>query len=285
MYESKRRDTMKEIEIDTRVKLNNGVEMPLFGLGTYGTQSGKEAQKAVLHALKAGYRLIDTATFYENEKDVGEALKKSDISREEVFITTKLWNSDHGYDTAIAACKESLKRLGLSCIDLYLIHWPVQGLRNETWNAFETLLEEGYCRAIGVSNYMIWHLEDLFESSSTVPAVNQVEFSPYLYQKDLLEFCRSHSIQLEGYSPLTKGLKLHDPNLVEIAAKYSKSPAQILIRWTLQREVVVIPKSVKRERIYENTNVFDFAISQEDMGALDSFHENLHMSWDPSTVL
>ena len=275
---------MKEIRIDTKVKLNNGVEMPIFGLGVYQARRGKETQEAVLSALEAGYRLIDTASMYENEEDVGEALRKSGIPREEVFITTKLWNSDHGYDKTLAAFERSRKKLGLSHVDLYLIHWPVEGLRNESWKAFETLLKEGKCRAIGVSNYMIWHLEELLNNSSTIPAGNQVEFSPYLYQEDLLEFCRAHGIQLEAYSPLTKGHKLNDPKLAKIASKYSKSPAQILIRWALQKEVVVIPKSSRKDRILENADVFDFTISPEDMKVLDSFNEDLRTSWDPSTA-
>ncbi|MGB3092044.1 MAG: aldo/keto reductase, partial [Candidatus Zixiibacteriota bacterium] len=176
------------------------------------------------------------------------------------------------------------RRLRLSYVDLYLIHWPVQDLRNETWRALETLLKEGKCRAIGVSNYMIRHLEELLERSSTIPVVNQVEFSPYLYQKDLLEFCRKSKIQLEAYSPLTKGHKLNDPKLVTLASKYSKSPAQILIGWALQHEMVVIPKSSKRERITENAGVFDFTISPEDMRALDSFDQGLRTSWDPTTA-
>lgn len=274
----------KEIHIETKVKLNNGIEMPMFGLGTYQTGKGEETQAAVLHALEVGYRLVDTAKLYGNEKDVGDALKRSSIPREEVFITTKLWNSDHGYDAVIAACGESLKKMGLSCLDLYLIHWPVEGLRNETWRAMESLLEEGKCRAVGVSNYMIWHLEELLSSSSTIPAVNQVEFSPYLYQKELLDFCRSHDIHLEAYSPLTKGQKLNDPRLAAIASKYSKSPAQILIRWVLQHGIIVIPKSARKKRIDENADVFDFTISPEDMKELDSFDQNLRTSWDPSRI-
>jgi len=275
---------MEEIRIDTKVKLNNGVEMPIFGLGVYQARRGRKTQEAVLVALKAGYRLIDTASMYENEEDVGEALRKSGIPREEVCITTKLWNSDHGYDKALTAFETSRKKLGLSYIDLYLIHWPVEGLRNESWKALETLQKSGKCRAIGVSNYMIWHLEELLNNSSTIPAVNQVEFSPYLYQKDLLEFCRNHDIQLEAYSPLTKGYKLNDPKLVDVASKYSKSPAQILIRWVLQREIVVIPKSSRKDRIVENAYVFDFTISPEDMSLLDSFNQDLRTSWDPSTA-
>jgi len=274
----------KEIKIDTRVKLNNGVEIPMFGLGTFQMRSGKETQQAVLSALEAGYRLIDTAQMYENEEDVGIALKKRGIPREEVFITTKLWNSEHGYQKALNACEESLEKLGLPYVDLYLIHWPVQGLRNETWKAMQTLLEKGKCRAIGVSNYMIRHLEELLANSDVIPTVNQVEFSPYLYLKDLLEFCHSHKVQLEAYSPLTKGHKLNDPKLAIVAKKYSKTPAQILIRWVLQKDVVVIPKSSHKERILENADVFDFEISPEDMKQLDSFNQNMRTSWDPTTI-
>lgn len=276
--------TQNTLNFSTKVRLNNGVEMPILGLGTWQINSGKETEEAVRCALKTGYRLIDTAQIYGNEESVGKALHKSGIPREEVFITTKLWNSDHGYKSAIAACEGSLKRLGLSYIDLYLIHWPVTSLRNETWKAMETLLEEGKCRAIGVSNYAVRHLEELLNGSSAVPAVNQVEFSPYLYQKALLEFCCSCGIQLEAYSPLTRGLKLGDPRLVSIARKYHKNTAQILIRWVLQRGVVAIPKSSKEENIRDNTSVFDFIISPEDMRVLDSFNEDLRIGWDPSTV-
>jgi diketogulonate reductase-like aldo/keto reductase len=273
----------EEISIETKVKLNNGVGMPIFGLGTYQARKG-EAREAVLQALEVGYRLIDTASMYGNEEDIGEALRKSGLPREDVFITTKLWNSDHGYNSALAAFEESRKKLVLDYIDLYLIHWPVEGLRNETWKAMEKLLEEGKCRAIGVSNYMIWHLEELLSHSSTIPAVNQVEFHPYLYLKDLLDFCHSHDIRLESYSPLTKGEKLDDPRLASLASKYSKTPAQILIRWVLQKGVIVIPKSSRKERIEENADVFDFTISPEDMNALDYFHLNLRTSWDPSRI-
>jgi len=275
---------MKEIRIDTRVKLNNGVEMPVFGLGTYLSRSGRETKESVLFALEIGYRHIDTASMYGNEKDVGEAIRKSGIPREEIFVTTKLWNSDHGYDSAISAFEQSLRNLELDYVDLYLIHWPVEGLRNDSWKALGKILKDGKCEAIGVSNYMIWHLEELLKNSSTLPSVNQVEFSPYLYLKDLLEFCNSHHIMLEAYSPLTKGQKLNDSKLVEIASKYSKSPAQILIRWALQKGVVVIPKSSNKKRIKENADVFDFSIFTEDMKALDSFNQNLRTSWDPTTV-
>jgi len=272
----------KQISINTKVKLNNGIGMPIFGLGTYLARRGEETRRAVLYALEVGYRHIDTASMYGNEEDVGRALRESGILREDVFVTTKLWNSDHGYKKAISACEESLRKLGNSYIDLYLIHWPVEGLRNESWRALEELLEDGKCRAIGVSNYMIWHLEELFENSAIIPAVNQVEFSPYLYLEDLLIFCNSNNIQLESYSPLTKGQRLQDSKLAAIALKYSKTPAQLLIRWALEHEVAVIPKSSNQKRILENSQVFDFQILPEDTKTLDCFNENLHTSWDPS---
>lgn len=275
---------MQEMRIETRVKLNDGIEMPIFGLGTFQTRSGRETKDAVLYALKAGYRLIDTAAAYGNEEDVGEAVRQSGISREEIFITTKLWNTDHGFDRALSAFDKSRKKLGLTYVDLYLIHWPEGGLRNETWKALEKLLKDGKCRAIGVSNYTIRHLKELLINLPTIPAVNQVEFHPYLYQKELLEFCREHKIQLEAYSPLTKGRKLTDPGLVRIAEKYSKTSAQILIRWVLQKGVAVIPKSSRKERIEENARVFDFEISPEDMKTLDSFNEDYRTSWDPTDV-
>lgn len=275
---------MTQLTLSTQVTLNNGIPMPIFGLGTYRARACKKTREAVLHALHTGYRLIDTARIYGNEKYVGEGLRRSDIPREDVFVTTKLWNSDHGYDATLKACSRSLKKLGLPHVDLYLIHWPVEDLRRESWKAMETLQREGKCRAIGVSNYTIGHLEELLGYSSTVPAVNQVEFHPYLYQKELLEFCRSHNIQLEAYSPLTKGQKLNDPRLVKMAEEYSKTPAQVLIRWGLQKGAVVIPKSSRKDRIRENANVFNFTISPEEMDLLDSFDRGFRTSWDPTGI-
>ena len=277
--------SFEKLSIDTKVILNNGIEMPAFGLGTYLSGSSRETQNIVLYALEIGYRHIDTARFYGNERDIGEAIKKSGLPRKEIFITTKLWNSDHGFHKTLAAFEESCEDLGLDCVDLYLIHWPVQGLRNESWRALEKLQVEGKYRAIGVSNYTIGHLKELLDTSPVMPAVNQVEFSPFLYQKDLLEFCRSNNIQFESYSPLTKGQMLDDPRLAEIAQKYSKSVAQILIRWTLQKEVIVIPKSARKDRVRENAEVFDFEIFPEDMDRMDALHENLRVSWDPTTIL
>jgi diketogulonate reductase-like aldo/keto reductase len=276
--------SFEKLSIDSKVILNNGIEMPVFGLGTYLSGSSRKTKDVVMFALKLGYRHIDTARFYGNERDVGEAMKKSGIPREEIFVTTKLWNSDHGFNRALKAFEESLEDLDLDYVDLYLIHWPVQNLRNESWRALEKLQVEGKCRAIGVSNYTIGHVRELLDISPVMPAVNQVEFSPYLFQKDLLEFCRSNDIQLESYSPLTKGRMLDDPRLFEIGKKYSKSPAQVLIRWTLQKEVIVIPKSSRKDRIRENADVFDFEISVEDMDRLDAFNKNLRVSWDPTTI-
>lgn len=273
-----------KLTIHSRVKLNNGVEMPYLGLGVYLAGAGQETQQAVKHALQVGYRLIDTASMYDNEYDVGKVIRESPIPRQEIFVTTKLWNSDHGYDKSIKAFQKSLERLGLDYIDLYLIHWPVEGLRRDSWRALETLLDTGQCRAIGVSNYMIHHLEELLSHARIIPAVNQVEFTPFLYLKDLLDFCRTHGIQLESYSPLTRGKKFNHPLLQELSKKYQKTPAQILIRWNLQHRVVVIPKSSRPERIEENADVFDFNISEKDMQALDGLHQNYRVSWNPTRI-
>ena len=275
---------MAQLSSAATVKLNNGVDIPLLGLGVYQSPPGKTTQDAVRHALKCGYRLVDTARVYGNEQDVGLAMRESELPREEVFVTTKLWNSDHGYDSTIRACEESLRRLGLKYLDLYLVHWPVSGVRNESWRAMEKMLRDGKCRAIGVSNYTINHLNDLLVSSNTIPAVNQVEFHPFLYQQKLLEYCQGHGIQLEAYSPLTRGERLNHPKVVEIAERYLRTPAQILIRWAVQHSVVAIPKSVRNERILENSRVFDFTLSTNEMNALDSLNEDFRTCWDPSNL-
>ncbi|MGC9399529.1 MAG: aldo/keto reductase [Anaerolineae bacterium] len=264
------------------ITLNNGVEMPRLGIGTWQIRDGRPVRQALAWAFEAGYRHIDTAAMYGNERGVGQAIRESGLPREEVFVTTKLWNTDHGYDNALRAFDESLRRLGLDTVDLYLIHWPVSGLRAETWRALERIYEEGRARAIGVSNYTIRHLEDLLKTANVAPTVNQVEFHPWLYQKELLEYCNAHDIVLEAYSPLTKGHRLNDPRLREIADKYNKSPAQILIRWVLQHDMVVIPKSSNPDHIRANAEVFDFEISEEDMYRIDAFDENYHCTWDPT---
>ena len=275
-----------KLTINTTVKLNNGVEMPKFGFGTFLSPAGKETQNAVLWALEAGYRHIDTAMIYKNEEDVGAAVAQSKISRKEIFIVTKVWNDDQGYEKTLKACDASLKRLKMDYIDLYLIHWPVRVLRGETWKALIKLQEQGKCRAIGVSNYTIRHLDELLPVTPVVPAVNQVEFNPFLYRKELLDYCHARGIRLEAYSSLSRAKKLEDPRLVAAARKYGKTPAQVALRWALQHDLVVIPKSVHRERIFENTQVFDFEITSEDMQALDNLNENYWLispSWNPET--
>ena len=270
--------------IEPVAKLNNAVMIPCLGLGVYQSPPGQTTQRAVEYALKIGYRHIDTARIYNNESDVGTALRKSGIKREEVFITTKLWNSDHGYDKALRACDESLRRLGLKYLDLYLIHWPVPEIRNESWQALTQLLRDGKCRSIGVSNYTIQHLTELFDKSEIAPMVNQVEFSPFLYQKQLLDYCEKNKIQVEAYSPLTQGEKLNHQKIQQIAKRHDKTPAQVLIRWSLQHNLVTIPKSVREERIKENSQVFDYNLTNDDMRILDSLNENFRNSWDPTNA-
>lgn len=275
---------MSTMNLQSTARLNNGVEIPWVGLGVYQAGRGGETRDAVTWALKAGYRHVDTARVYGNERDVGEALRQSGLKREDVFITTKLWNSDQGYDSTLRACERSLSELGLQSVDLYLIHWPVQGRRLDSWRAMETLLAEGKCRAIGVSNFLERHLDELMQHSKVVPAINQVEFHPFLFQKGLLDYCKRHGIVVEAYSPLTRGERLDDARLGEVARRHNKSVAQVLIRWCLQHGMVVLPKSVHEKRIRENAAVFDFELTAADMRVLDGLNEDLHTSWDPTDV-
>ena len=276
-------ESLVALSLQSRIRLNNDVEMPILGLGVFRA-SPTETRQAVRTALELGYRHVDTARVYGNEADVGAAIRECPIPRDEIFVTTKLWNADQGYDATLRAFEDSLERLGLDRVDLYLIHWPIEGLRSESYRAMQRLLKDGRCRAIGVSNYTTRHLEELLRTAEVVPTINQVEFHPYLYQRELLEFCRRHRIQIEAYSPLTKGIKLAEPVLVEMAARYGKTTAQILIRWGLQHDLVVIPKSVHPGRIRENADVFDLSISPVDMARLDSLNENFRTSWDPTDV-
>ena len=268
----------------SRVTLNDGHLMPVLGLGVWQTTPGKATREAVGSALEVGYRLIDTAALYRNEEGVGEALRESGIPREEVFITTKLWNDDQGFESAFRAFERSRRALKVDYVDLYLIHWPVPGKREESWKALARLKDEGKCRSIGVSNYTINHLESLLRSGGPMPAVNQVEFSPFLYQRELSEYCRHQKIQVEAYSPLTRGRRLNDPVVQRVARTHQRSPAQVLIRWGLEHSVVEIPKSADRGRIRENAQVFDFALAPEEISVLDKLDERSHVDWDPTHV-
>jgi diketogulonate reductase-like aldo/keto reductase len=266
----------------SRAVLNNSVEMPYLGLGTYGIDRGEKVQHAVRFALECGYRLIDTAASYRNEREVGLAIAESAVPRSEIFVTTKVWNDDQGYEATNQACHKSLAELGLGYIDLYLIHWPVEKrLTLETWKAMIRLRDEGKCRAIGVANFTIRHLEYLLAETSVTPSVNQVEFHPFCFPKKLRDFCQDRAIQLEAYSPLANGKRLRSETIASIAAHYDKSPAQIMLRWALQHGVVVVPKSFQEHRIWENAAVFDFDLSPEDMGVLDSLNEDRRVSWYP----
>lgn len=279
------------LKIDTTLELNDGHTMPRLGLGVWQISSGKNCETAVRAALDAGYRHIDTASFYGNEESVGKAIRESGIARDAIYVTTKLWNSDHG--RVEQALERSLSKLKMDYVDLYLIHYPVSE-RLRSWRILEELRAKGKARSIGVSNFTIRHLTELLANSATVPAANQVELHPYLYQRELLEYCGKKNIVIQAYSPLTHGERLNDPRLLAMARKYgaamgkssasgaSKSPAQILIRWALQHDVVVLPKSAKRQRIVENAEVFDFAISAADMRTLDGFNEELRTCWDPT---
>jgi methylglyoxal/glyoxal reductase len=262
--------------ITSTIKLNNGVEMPRFGLGVWRTPRGIDTQNSVRWALEAGYRHIDTAKLYDNEEDVGLIVANTPVKREEVFITTKVWDTEQGYESTLRSCEDSLKRLGMDYVDLYLIHWPIPGLRGETWRALVKLYESGKCRAIGVSNYTIRHLKELLADTPIVPAVNQIELNPFLYRKELMEFCQSQGIVVESYAPLSRARKLDNQALAGVAAGVHKTPAQVMIRWALQHELVVIPKSVHQERIQENAAVFDFELSPADMYILDGLNEDYY---------
>ena len=264
-------------------ELHNGVAMPYFGLGVYLSEDGQEVINAVRWAIEAGYRHIDTAAIYNNEKGVGEGIQQSGINREELFVVSKVWNADQGYESTLKAFNESLRRLQLDYLDLYLIHWPVEGKYKETWRALEHLYREKKIRAIGVSNFLKHHLEDLQQSAVIVPMVNQMEFHPYLVQQDLIDYCNTHKIQYEAWSPMMQGKIFELDSIKEMAKKYGKSPAHIVLRWDLQKGVVTIPKSVKKERIVNNADIFDFELSKEDMVYLDRLEKGKRFGPDPDT--
>lgn len=268
--------------VQDTVMLNNGVAMPGLGLGVFKVGDGSPVVNAVKSALRHGYRSIDTAAVYGNEEGVGQALKESGVARESVFITSKVWNEDQGYETTLKAFDTSLKKLGLDYLDLYLIHWPVAGKYLDTWRALLELYKQGKVRAIGVSNFHVHHLKDILAISDTVPAVNQIELHPLLTQKELRDFCKLNNIVVEAWSPLMKG-NLDIPLLVEIGKKYNKTPAQVVLRWHLQHEIVIIPKSVHDHRIRENAQIFDFSLSDEEMTKIDALNKNSRFGANPDS--
>ncbi len=271
--------------LQSKTILYNGVEMPWFGLGVFKVEEGPELVEAVKTAIKEGYRSIDTAAIYGNEKSVGEGirigLEEAGISREDLFITSKVWNTDQGYETTLAAYEKSLKKLELDYLDLYLVHWPVEGKYKETWRALETLYKEDRVRAIGVSNFQIHHLNDVMKDAEIKPMINQVEYHPRLTQKELQNFCIEQGIQMEAWSPLMQGQLLDNETLQEIAGKYGKTTAQIILRWDLQNRVVTIPKSTKKHRIIANADIFKFELTKEDMERIDALNENRRVGPDP----
>ena len=263
------------------LKMNDNCQIPVVGLGTWKSEPGKTTSQAVLDSLEAGYRHIDTARAYDNETDVGRAVNDSGLPREDLFITTKLWNQHQGYEEAIEACEKSLNRLNCDYIDLYLIHWPLREKRNHSWKAFIELRDRELCKSIGVSNFTIEHLAEIEAKFGILPAVNQVEFHPYHYQKKLLDYCNSKNIIIEAYSPLVHAKRMDEPKLGAISEELGKTPAQILIRWSIQRGMVVLPKSVNKSRIVENFSVFDFDIPDSMMKKLDELDESFVTCWDP----
>lgn len=267
--------------LDTTVELSNGVSIPLIGLGVFKMEEGNEVQHAVRYAIEAGYRSIDTAKVYANEQGVGEAIREAGVARENLFVTTKVWNSDQGYDATLRAFDKSLDELDFEYVDLYLVHWPVQGKYKDTWRALEHLYQEGRVKSIGVSNFLVHHLEDVLSSAEVIPMVNQVEFHPRLQQPELQEFCKANNIQLEAWSPIMKGQVIDIPELVEIGQKYGKNAVQVTLRWLFQKEIVAIPKSSKKERIVSNVDIFDFALTDDEMATIAGLDQHTRVGPDP----
>ena len=274
---------MKITDLKGTVKLANGVEMPYFGLGVFKTKEGTEVENSVKWALEAGYRHIDTAAIYKNERGVGKAIKASGILRNELFITTKAWNDNQRNNTVMQGFEESLKLLQTDYVDLYLIHWPVKEKFTQTWKVMEEIYRSGKARAIGVSNFLQHHLEDIFQIAEIMPMVNQVECHPYLVQQPLIDLCNAHNIIFEAWSPIMRGEVNDIPLFIELSKKYKKTPVQIVLRWDLQKGIVTIPKSVHKERIEANAEIFDFEISTEDISRIDVLDKDHRFGAHPDT--
>lgn len=267
--------------LTSSVTLSNGVQMPWLGLGVFRAGEGQEVEGAVSCALGTGYRAIDTAALYQNERGVGNAILQSGIPREEIFLTTKIWNPDQGYLSTFRAFEQSLEKLQTTYIDLYLIHWPKGELSVQTWRAMEELYEKGLIRAIGVSNFHIHHLKHLMDQARIRPMVNQYEFHPRLLQPKLLSFCLSHHIRPVAWRPIMEGQVNEIPLMQQLAQKYGKSPVQLALRWDIQKGVVTIPKSVNAQRIIHNAQIFDFELNAEDMARIDQLDQGMRMGADP----
>lgn len=273
-----------ELTINSTKTLHNGVEMPRFGLGVYKMTDREAAFNAMTAAIDAGYKAIDTATVYENEREVGEAVRNSKVKREDLFITSKVWNTDQGYEGTLRAFEASLERLGFDYLDLYLTHWAVPGKYEETYRAIQRLYDEKMVRAIGVSNHHEHHLERILAKANTKPMVNQIELHPQLTQEPLRAFCAEQEIAVTSWSPLARGRLLEEPVLAEIAAGYNKTLAQVIIRWHLQQDLIVIPKSVTPSRIVENADIYDFSLAAEEMKAIDNLNQDWRTGTNPDEV-
>lgn len=269
------------MDLQTTKRLANGIEMPIFGLGVYKMTDPQETIEAITTALQVGYRAIDTASLYHNEEQVGEAIRHSGVPRNDIFVTTKVWNTDQGFDNTLRAFEESLKKLDMDYVDLYLTHWPVEGKYTETYRAIERLYEEKLIRVPGVSNHHKQHIEEILKVAQTPPMVNQIEAHPYLSQEPLRAFCKEHNIAVTAWSPLGRGGVLIDETILKMGDKYGKSPAQIVLRWHIHNDILVIPKSVTPSRIEENARIFDFELTEEDMRSLNNLNRNQRFGKDP----
>jgi diketogulonate reductase-like aldo/keto reductase len=269
--------------LEDRVGIAPGVDMTRLGIGTFRSAGGYEVEHEVAYALRIGYRGIDTASMYGNEEGVGRAIAQSGIPREQLFVATKVWNDEQGYDRTLAACDRSLRRLGLDHVDLYLVHWPVPDLMEDTWRAMEKLLADGSTRAIGVCNFLVPHLEHLFTFANTRPAVDQVEHHPRLQQPELRDFLATSGITMQAWAPIMRGGVAQIPEIVDIGHAHGKSPAQVSIRWILQHGVTTIPKSVHESRIAENAGVFDFELSDGEMAVMDGLDRDERVGRHPDS--